>query len=175
VTPKVPDRAYRLTHDGLGKKVMPDVLIAAIARTANQADLEKMLSQCIGLETTQMTLLRKDRLNEAAARLRTHFLPSRAIPVASGTHGTNVPGMGTTLTLTPYFADATVNYLKGLGISHEAANYYNIAIAEGYSVVTYVTGTGDADSVEKQFRACGFVKIRRISLTEEIIAMLPAI
>src|SRR5579884_921441 len=147
---------------------MPDVLIAAIARTADDAEVEKLLEQCAGLETSRVTVFTKDPVGEAPARLRMHFIPFRGSPVEAGSHGTNVPGMGVTLTLSPYLGDkAGVNHLKNLGISSDAAHYYDIAIDEGRSVVTYHANTENATSVEEQFRACGFVKIRRFPLAEE--------
>jgi hypothetical protein len=140
---------------------VPDVVIAAIARIVDDAELHEVLAQCAGLDASRITLFRRDRAPEVAARIRTHFIPSRHAPVASGSHGTNVPGMGTTLALNAYVADAAgSDYLKGIGITPDAAHYYNIAIDEGRSVVTYVTSTENATLSEKQFRACGFKKIR---------------
>src|SRR5579864_8172489 len=106
---------------------MPDVLIAAIARTADVAQLEKILKQCVGLEFSRINLF----------------------------------GMGTRLALDAHTVDAGVNYLKDIGIPHDAAHYYDIAVSEGRTVVTYVASTEDATLVTEQFRACGFVKIRR--------------
>lgn len=141
---------------------MPDVVIAAITPIAEDAELEEVLARCAGLDTSRVTLFRADRAREMPARLRTHFIPSDHAPVGSGSHGTNVPGMGTTLALNAYVADtAGMDYLKGIGITPDAAHYYNIAIDEGRSVVTYVTSTENATSLEEQFRACGFKKIRR--------------
>jgi len=138
---------------------MPDVLIAAIA-TMGDAQLQETLAQCAGLETSHITIFKRDAVGEAPARLRLHFIPFRGLPVTAGTHGTNVPGMGTTLALNAYSADTCINHLKDIGISYEAAHYYNIAIDEGRSVVTYVASTEDATLIEEQFRACGFSKIR---------------
>lgn len=141
---------------------MPDVVIVAIARIVNEANLEDVLAQCAGLDASRVTLFRTDHVREVPARLRTHFIPSDHAPVASGSHGTNVPGMGTTLALNAYVADAAgMDRLKGIGIIPDAAHYYNIAIDEGRSVVTYVTSAENATLVEEQFRACGFKKIRR--------------
>lgn len=141
---------------------MPDIVIAAIARIADNAELENLLTECTGLEASRITLFRRDHAREMPARLRRHFIPSDHAPVASASHGTNVPGMGTTLALNAYVADtAGVDRLEGMGISSDTAHYYNIAIDEGRSVVTYVTCAENARLVEEQFRACGFVKIRR--------------
>ena len=141
---------------------MTDVIIAAISRAADNAELEKLLTGCTGLEASSITLFRTDHAREVPARLRTHFIPSDHAPVASGSHGTNVPGMGTRLALNDYVADAAgTDHLRGMGISFDTAHYYNIAIDEGRSVVTYVTSAENATLVEEQFRSCGFVKIRR--------------
>lgn len=146
---------------------MPDVLVAAIARIADEAELEAILGQCAGLETSRLTLFRKEHVREAPARLRMHFIPSHNAPVASASDGTNVPGMARTLALNPYVVDAdSIDHLKDIGISSDAAHYYNIAIDEGRSVVTYIASTETATSVEEQFRACGFVKIRRFPRAE---------
>lgn len=141
---------------------MPDVVIAAIARIANEAKLDEVLAQCAGLDASRLMLFRTHHAREVPARLRTHFIPSDYAPAASGSHGTNVPGMGTTSALNAYVADAAgMDHLKGIGINRDAAHYYNIAIDEGRSVVTYVTSVDNATLVEQQFRACGFKKIRR--------------
>ncbi len=146
---------------------MPDVLIAAIAQTNDVAQIEEILARCIGLDMNRVTVCKKDAVREASAPLRTHFIPFSGSTVTSGTHGTNVPGMGTTLALSSYSADNRINHLKDIGISYDAALYYNIAIDEGRCVVTYVTGTEDATSIEAQFRACGFVKVRRFESAEK--------
>ena len=141
---------------------MTDVIIAAIARTADNAELENLLTGCTGLEASSITLFRTDHAREMPARLRTHFIPSDHAPVASGSHGTNVPGMVTRLALNAYVADASgMDHLSGMGISFDAAHYYNIAIDEGRSVVTYVTSAENAILIEERFRSFGFVKIRR--------------
>ena len=141
---------------------MPDVIIAAIARVTDNAEIEKLLRECAGLEASRITLFRRDPAREVVARLRTHFIPSGRAAAESGSHGTNVPGMGTTLALNAYVADAPgTDRLKGIGITTDAAYYYNIAIDEGRSVVTYVTSAENATLVEEQFRECGFKKIRR--------------
>lgn len=147
---------------------MPDVLIAAIARTDDVAKLEDALTRCVGLETGRIALFKRDAVGEAAAPLRMHFIPFRGSPVESGTHGTNVPGMGMTLTLGAYSADTCINHLKDIGIPYDAAHYYNIAIEEGRSVLTYFTSTEDATSIEEQFRVCGFVKVRRFPSAEKV-------
>lgn len=59
-----------------------------------------------------------------------------------------------------------------MGISGDAADYYNIAIDEGRSVVTYAARTENAESIEQHFRACGLVKVRRFALTRRPEAKL---
>src|SRR5579864_4332756 len=139
---------------------MPDVLIAAIARTDDAAKLEEIVTRCVGLETSRITLFKKDAVSDEPAPSRMHSIPSRRSAVASGTRGTSVPGMGATLALGAYSADTCIDHLKDIGIPYDAAYYYNIAIEEGRSVLTYVTSTEDAPSIAEQFRFCGFVKIR---------------
>jgi hypothetical protein len=147
---------------------MPDVIIAAIARVADHAQLEKLLAQCAGLESSRITVFRTQLAREVPPRLRMHFVPARGAPVASASHGTNVPGMAMTLALNPYAMDsARTDHLKDIGISSDAAHYYNVAIDEGRSVVTYVTSTENAALAQEQFRACGFVKIRTFPCAED--------
>ena len=143
---------------------MADLLIAAIARTSGEAELATILSQCNGLETSRLTLFTKDPLLTAPARSRMHFIPFQGEAVASSLHGTSVPGMERTFALSAYLVDATTHHLKDMGISPDAANYYNIAIDQGRSVVTYLANTENAAQIEDQFRACGFAKIRRFAL-----------
>ena len=143
---------------------MPELLIAAIAGTSGEAELATILSQCNGLETSCLALYTKDPLVASPARSRMHFIPFQSAAVASSLHGTNVPGMQRTLALSAYVVDATTHHLKDVGISSDAANYYNIAIDQGRSVVTYLASSENATRIEDQFRACGFVKIRRFVL-----------
>jgi hypothetical protein len=140
---------------------MSDVLIAAIARTCDETELEKILSQCVGMETSRLTLFIRDRLREAPPRSRMHFIAFGGSPISSGTHGTNVPGMGSTLALSAYLIDDGSDHLKGIGISSDAAHHYNIALDEGRSVVTYMATTENEALIVEQLRACGFVKVRR--------------
>lgn len=146
---------------------MADILIAAIARICDEAELEKCLSRCVGLETSRINVFTKEHLSEKALRTRMHFIPAHGSPVSSGSHGTNVPGMGNKAMLSSYFMERDyADHLTNLGIGRDAAHHYNIAIDEGRSVVTYVASPENATSAEEQFRACGFVKIRRFSLAE---------
>lgn len=154
------------------KDVMPDVLIAAIARTRDEAQLEKVLLQSSELEMQHLALFTGDRLRAAHPRARLHFIPLQGSPVTSGTNGTNVPGLDTTLALSAYLVDAGSDHLKDMGISGDAADYYNIAIDEGRSVVTYAAMAENAESIEQHFRACGLVKIRRFALTKRPEAKL---
>jgi hypothetical protein len=92
------------------------------------------------------------------------IIPFRGPAITCGTHGTNVPGLGSTLALSAYLIDDDSDHLKGAGISSDAARYYNVAIDEGRSVVTYMANPQNAALIEDQFRACGFVKIRRFAI-----------
>lgn len=147
---------------------MPDVLIVAIARSDDIVKLEDTVTRCVGLEAGRITLFKKDAAGEMPAPLRGHFIPFNGLPLVSGTHGTNVPGMGMTMALDPYSADTCIDRLKDIGIPDDAAHYYNIAIEEGRSVLTYITSIEDATLIEKQFRLCGFVKIRRFLSAEKV-------
>jgi hypothetical protein len=141
---------------------MPEVLIAAIARTADDAELEKLLAQCSALDASRITLFRADHIREAPTRVRMHFVALAGAPVERSSGGADLPGIGTPLVLKPYVVDAlSMDHLRGMGISSDAAHYYSIAMDDGRSVVTYVTGAESATSAEEQFRARGFVKIRR--------------
>ena len=57
-----------------------------------------------------------------------------------------------------------MDYLKNIGILPDAAYYYNIAIDEGRSVITYNASAEEASFIEERFRDCGFVKVRRFPL-----------
>ena len=106
----------------------------------------------------------KDPLLTAPARSRMHFIPFRGAALASSSHGTSVSGVERTLALSAYLVDATTHYLKDMGISPGAAICYNIAIDEGRGVVTYLANAENATQIEEDFRACGFVTIRRFAL-----------
>jgi hypothetical protein len=143
---------------------MPDVLIAAISAIADEATLEETLAGCTGLETGRITLFKKQPAREAPARERLHPISPRGSSIAAATNGTSVPGMGITSSLNAYEPDTgEVDRLGSIGIPAYAAHNYNIAIEEGRSVVTYMANVRDATLVEEQFRACGFLKIRRFT------------
>ncbi len=151
---------------------MPPVLIAGIARVAQKADLETLLSRCDGLQIDRIRLFTKEPSAGRPGGERTYLVPFHGSPIASETDGTSVPGMGRAPGLKPYVPDASENHLEGVGIPHEAANYYNAAIDQGRSVVIYATNTEAAASAAEQFRACGLVKIRRFLLAEAFEAAL---
>ncbi|HEV3154367.1 MAG TPA: hypothetical protein VGZ02_11225 [Candidatus Baltobacteraceae bacterium] len=69
----------------------------------------------------------------------------------------------TTLALSAYLIDDDSNDLSGTGVTADAARYCKIAMDRGRSVVTYMACTENAALIEDQFRACGFLKIRRFS------------
>src|SRR5579872_3600702 len=136
---------------------MTDVLIAAVAPSGAETELEKVLSQCVGMEAGRLTLFVRDISREDSARSRVHFIPFRDSP-------TIVQGLCGPLALSAYLVDGDSDHLKGIGISSDAAEYYNMAIDEGRSVVTYMASPENAALVEGQFRACGFVKVRRFPI-----------
>lgn len=140
-----------------------ETFIVAIAQTNDREALNKMLALCAHLETGRLKIFKNDSA-QAADRLRvagTHVWRTSGA-VGGGSHGTSVPGMRTTLTLSPYPMSAqNESRLTDMGMSSDAAHHYNIAVEEGRSVVTYRALAENADSVETQFRACGFVKVRR--------------
>ena len=142
---------------------MSDVLIAAIARACDETELEKILSQCVGMEAGRLTLFVGDIFRESPVRSRVHFIPFRGSRFTSGTHE-NAPGLCSTLALSAYLIDNDSDHLKGIGMSGDDAHYYNTAIDEGRSVVTYMANTENAALVQGQFRACGFVRIRRFPI-----------
>lgn len=129
---------------------MPDVLIVAIARMGGDATAEKIMAQSGDLEISRLTLFTAEKVSEVSTHLRIHCIPRQGSAIGSGSHGTSVS------------ADApSLDYLKNIGISPDAAYYYNIAIDEGRSVITYNAVSEEASFIEERFRAFGFVKIRR--------------
>jgi hypothetical protein len=136
---------------------MTNVLIAAVAPSDAEIELEKVLLQCVGMEAGRLTLFVRDISREGSACSRLHFIPFRGSP-------TNVPGVCSTLALSAYLVDGDLDYLKGIGISSDAAKYYNMAIDEGRSVVTYMASPENAARVEGQLCACGFGQIRRFPI-----------
>lgn len=133
---------------------MSDVLIAALARSCDETELENILSQCVGMEAGRLTLFVRDVFRGAPARSWMQFIPFRVSPTALGTRA-----------LSAYLIDDDSDHLKGIGISGDAAHYYHAAIDEGRSVVTYMASTENAALVEGQFRACGFVRIHRFPIS----------
>lgn len=53
-----------------------------------------------------------------------------------------MPGMARKLALNSYVVDAdSIDHLKDIGTSSDAAHYYNIVIDEGRSVVTHIASS----------------------------------
>lgn len=140
---------------------MPDLVMVAISRATDLLELERTLLDCAHLDPDRLTIIERPSSSAAAARSRVHFIPSALRQVASGSDGTNVPGMSAMRTLSGYSPDENaVDHLPDIGISQSRALYYNIAIEEGRSVVVYKASSEEQDAVEHVMRDCGLLRVR---------------
>lgn len=140
---------------------MTQIVTVAISPTADCLELERTLFERAHLDEKRVTIAANTRENAAAARSRLHFVSSRYRQAPSGSDGTNVPGMGSTLTLTSYAPDEdATNHLQGTGIPRHGVFYYNIAVEEGRLVVVYKGPPDEQNDVEQTLRAHGLRRVR---------------
>lgn len=138
-----------------------DCLVTGIAPTADKSQVEGLLAKC-QCDPQRLAIISKA---DASIESAHHARPSMnaAATIMTGSGGTSVPGVGgsgASLSAFGGHAGAT-DYLGGLPfIPPDEAQNYNIAIAEGRSLVTYKATTEDADAIEAAFREAGLRKVK---------------
>jgi hypothetical protein len=92
-----------------------------------------------------------------------------AATIMTGSGGTSVPGVGGSGASLSSFGGhhGGTDYLGGLQfIPPDEAQNYNIAIAEGRSLVTYKASAEEAASMEAAFREAGLRKVKTFKSKE---------
>ncbi len=141
---------------------MADVLVAGIAQTRDPEQIAKALDVQTKLDAARLAIVTKD---SHAGHQESHGSASLSMSsnITTGTGGTGVPGIGGSGASLSSFrgGGATTDFLGGLPmISVDAAHNYNVAIAEGRSLVTYKATSEEAPHVEQVFRQAGLRNVK---------------
>jgi hypothetical protein len=143
---------------------MAECLVTGIAPTSDPAELEKLFAGRT-LDTTRLAIIGKatqpgtpyEHLGMVGGTLST------SSTIMTGSGGTGVPGMGSSgASFSSSGAHGEVpNYLGGLPmIPADQAEHFNIAIAEGRSLVTYKAEEPEAMDVQALFREAGLRNVK---------------
>ena len=144
---------------------MTDFLVTGIAPTSDPAQLESILEQC-NCDKERISIITK-----AAARAGRHeehamgAALSASSTIMTGSSGTGVPGMGRSSASLSSFGGggggSVPDYLGGLPfIPPDQAHNFNVAIAEGRSLVTYKADEDEAPTVQTAFRQAGLRNVK---------------
>jgi hypothetical protein len=138
-----------------------DCLVTGIAPTADKAQVEALLTKCQCDPQRLAIISRADASVESAHHTRPSM--NAAATIMTGSGGTSVPGVGGSGASLSAFGGQSggTDYLGGLPfIPPDQAQNYNIAIAEGRSLVTYKASTEEAGTIEACFREAGLRKVK---------------
>ncbi len=142
---------------------MAEYLVTGIAQTSDPAALESIVEKC-NCSKERISIITKANLPaNAHDHGRGGASLSSGSMIMTGAGGTSVPGMGGRNTSLSSLVGhgSGLDYLGGLPlIPADQAQNYNIAIAEGRSLVTYKATAEDAQTVEAAFRAAGLRRVR---------------
>jgi rhodanese-related sulfurtransferase len=152
---------------------MADFLVTGIAPVKDASAAAQMLAGA-ALDQTCLSMVTKTSGPAIAAKNDHSGGPSfsSSSTIMTGSSGTGVPGVGgSNASLSSLSSHAGVaDYLGGIPLipADQAANF-NIAIAEGRTLVMYKAAPEEAPAVEAAFRAAGFrnVKIFKPKVLEE--------
>lgn len=138
-----------------------DCLVTGIAPTSDKSQIESLLAKC-QCDPERLAIISKV---EGRAQSAHQSRPSMntAATIMTGSGGTSVPGVGGSGASLSAFAGhgGQTDYLGGLPfIPPDEAQNYNIAIAEGRSLVTYKANADEAAAIEAAFRDAGLRKVK---------------
>jgi hypothetical protein len=145
-----------------------DCLVTGIAPTSDKTEVETLLAKC-QCDPQRLAIISKVDNKALGAH---HVKPSMtsAATIMTGSEGTSVPGIGGSSASLSAFGGShshATDYLGGLPhIPPDEAQNYNIAIAEGRSLVTYKASAGEAASIETAFREAGLRKVKTFKSKE---------
>jgi hypothetical protein len=142
---------------------MTDFLVTGIAPTSDPAQLESILEQC-NCDKLRVSIITK--ATATAGRHEDHAMGaalSASSTIMTGSSGTGVPGMGRSASLSSFGGGGggVPDYLGGLPlIPPDQAHNFNVAIAEGRSLVTYKADEDEAPTVQTAFRQAGLRNVK---------------
>lgn len=150
---------------------MTEYLVTGIAPTADSAHIDQMLANS-QLENARLSIITKAK---AEARLREEHHGGGGLSASStimtGSGGTGVPGVGGgNASLSSFGGHGSVpDFLGGLPlIPSDQAHNFNVAIAEGRSLVTYKATPEEAATIETAFRQAGLRNVKVFKPKETI-------
>lgn len=152
---------------------MTEFLVTGIAPAKDAAQAAQMLEGA-ALDESRLSMVTKTSGPSLAARDDHSGGPSlsSSSTIMTGSSGTGVPGVGGANASLSSFSGhgGAPDYLGGVPLipADQAANF-NIAIAEGRTLVMYKAAPDEAPAVEAAFRAAGLrnVKIFKPKVLEE--------
>jgi hypothetical protein len=143
-----------------------DCLVTGIAPTSDKTQVETLLAKC-QCDPQRLAIISKvDRTVQDAHHSRPSM--SSAATIMTGSGGTGVPGVGGSgASLGSFAHSGGTDFLGGLPfIPPDEAQNYNIAIAEGRSLVTYKASAEEAPAMETAFREAGLRKVKTFKSKE---------
>lgn len=142
---------------------MPEFLVTGIAPTSDPAQLEALIEQC-NCDRERLAIITKAS-TQAGRRGVDHAggaTLAASSTIMTGSSGTGVPGMSSSgASLSSSGRGEVQDYLGGLPlIPSDQAHNFNVAIAEGRSLVTYKAEPDEASTVEAAFRQAGLRNVK---------------
>jgi hypothetical protein len=143
-----------------------DCLVTAIAPTSDKAQIDALLVNC-RCDPQRLAIVSKTEGRTQSGQQSRPSMNSAAT-IMTGSGGTSVPGVGGSgASLSSFSHGAGTDYLGGLPlIPPDEAQNYNVAIAEGRSLITYKATAEEAASIEAAFREAGLRKVKTFKSKE---------
>lgn len=140
---------------------MADYLVTGIAPTRDVAEAAKMLDGA-NLDATRLSAVSKASAQARAQAQEDHHGRSFSTStIMTGSGGTGVPGVGGGHASLSTSHTSAPDYLGGIPLIPAAqAEHFNIAIAEGRTVVMYKATPDEAPQVEAAFRSAGLRNVK---------------
>jgi hypothetical protein len=151
-----------------------EYLVTGIAPTADPAQVTQMLAGS-ALDDARLSTVTKTSAQAHMHATEHHGGPSlsSASTIMTGSSGTGVPGVGGAhASLSSFSGHGSVtDYLGGLPlIPPDQAEHFNIAIAEGRTLVMYKATPEEAPQAEAAFRTAGLRNVKIFRPKEPIPA-----
>jgi hypothetical protein len=145
-----------------------DCLVTGIAPTSDRTQIETLLAKC-QCDPHRLAIISKTDVSAVKEHHAGRPSMNTAATIMTGSGGTSVPGVGGSGASLSSFAGHAggTDFLGGLPfIPPDEAQNYNIAIAEGRSLITYKASDEEAASVEAAFREAGLRKVKTFKSKE---------
>ena len=143
---------------------MGEYLVTGIAPVKEATQAAQMLADA-ALDESRLSMVTKASVTTLGSRGNQGGGPSlsSSSTIMTGSSGTGVPGMGgSNASLSSLTSHGGVaDYLGGVPlIPHDQAQNFNIAIAEGRTLVMYKAAPEEAPAVEAAFRTAGLRNVK---------------